>query len=66
MDKIATINTNTALFLTENYEENFLRDYYEYLTSSMLQDELKCFIYDQISKKMYLATNKGKIIEIRL
>ena len=66
MINISFLDTEKAVFLNEKYEDQLLKEYSDYLSMSLLQDELKSFTYDHIEKKLYMATNRGKILEFIL
>lgn len=66
MSQISFLNTENAIFLNEKYQQELLNEYCNYLTTFLFPDELKTFTFDHIEKKLYIATNRGKILEFRL
>jgi hypothetical protein len=65
MENIGYLSTDKAKFLKEKYSDQLFNDYRDYLSKSLLQDELKTFTFDQIENKMYMVTNNGKVLEFQ-
>jgi hypothetical protein len=67
MKKLVTFSTETSDFLAEKYSPQLLNDYLKYLErNNLIQDTMKCFIFDCKEYSLYVVTNRGKIIQFRL
>jgi len=65
MENIGYLSTDKAKFLKEKYSDKLFSDYSDYLSKSLIQDELKTFTYDQMENRMYMVTNNGKVLEFQ-